>query len=363
MSMTETDSMSSRHLLHGWSLSLLLHLGLVLAAVTLMPKMTIVLEQKPFTWEVALIESPEDSLQEETPAPVPVAPKPEVAKPTHAKPARSVESETVVPRVAPQQSAQVVHPVIEPPKPQPVQPVQEIAQTPTKEPERHGIRKAEVKEPEPVAKQPVKQETVQEPVREVASAIEPAAPTYTQSVPAMPPSEAPTMSHQESVAVASAPPAHAAESAPAHVPSPSVDAAHKASEDVPSPVTAPSPTAAPSDAPAQVAKVAPQSLPPALDAKADHRWVGESLWRRVAELKRYPSSARLNGLEGRVVLKAIIRADGHLAEVSVVKSSGHAVLDAAAMEAVKLACPLHMKHSIGPPQIVVSLPIVYSLAN
>jgi protein TonB len=83
----------------------------------------------------------------------------------------------------------------------------------------------------------------------------------------------------------------------------------------------------------------------------------------VAELKRYPSSARLNGLEGRVILKAVIRADGHLAEVVVVKSSGHAVLDAAAVEAVKMACPLHMKHPIGLPHIVVSLPIVYSLAN
>ena len=40
-----------------------------------------------------------------------------------------------------------------------------------------------------------------------------------------------------------------------------------------------------------------------------------------------------------------------------------AALDMAAMETVKLACPLHMKHAIGKPQIVMSLPIVYSLAN
>jgi len=97
--------------------------------------------------------------------------------------------------------------------------------------------------------------------------------------------------------------------------------------------------------------------------KADHRWLAESLWRRVAELKRYPSSARLNGQEGKVILKAVIRADGHLIEVSVQKSSGHQILDAAAVEAVKLACPLHMKHAINKPEIVVSLPIVYSLAN
>jgi protein TonB len=99
------------------------------------------------------------------------------------------------------------------------------------------------------------------------------------------------------------------------------------------------------------------------EAQADNRWVGESLWRRVGELKRYTNSARMNGQEGKVILKAVIRSDGHLADVSVQKSSGHSVLDAAAIEAVKLACPLHMKYAIGKPQIVVSLPIVYSLAN
>jgi protein TonB len=109
----------------------------------------------------------------------------------------------------------------------------------------------------------------------------------------------------------------------------------------------------------QVAKAAA----PGSDVKLDNRWVGESLWRRVAELKRYPNSARMNGQEGKVILKAIIRSDGQLADVSVQKSSGHSVLDVAAMEAVKLACPLHMKHAIGKPLIVVSLPIVYSLAN
>lgn len=111
--------------------------------------------------------------------------------------------------------------------------------------------------------------------------------------------------------------------------------------------------------PVQAAKAAA----PGSEVNLDNRWVGESLWRRVAELKRYPNSARLNGQEGKVVLKAVIRSDGHLADVSVQKSSGHTALDTAAMEAVKLACPLHMKHAIGKPLIVVSLPIVYSLAN
>ena len=111
--------------------------------------------------------------------------------------------------------------------------------------------------------------------------------------------------------------------------------------------------------PVQMAK----AQAPGPEAKLDNRWLAESLWRRVAELKRYPNSARMNGQEGKVILKAVIRSDGYLADVSVQKSSGYSVLDAAAIEAVKLACPLYMQHAIGKPQIVVSLPIVYSLAN
>lgn len=99
------------------------------------------------------------------------------------------------------------------------------------------------------------------------------------------------------------------------------------------------------------------------ELKMDHRWLADLLWRRVAELKRYPNTARMNGQEGKVIVKAIIRSDGHLADVFVQKSSGYSVLDAAAVEAVRLACPLHMAQAIGKPQIVVSLPIVYSLAN
>jgi len=125
------------------------------------------------------------------------------------------------------------------------------------------------------------------------------------------------------------------------------------------PAESPSQEARADPAPMEVAK-APAS---GSETKIDHRWLAESLWRRVAELKRYPNSARMNGQEGKVILKAVIRSDGQLADVMVQKSSGHSVLDAAAIEAVKLACPLHMKHAIGKPQIVVSLPIVYSLAN
>ncbi len=97
--------------------------------------------------------------------------------------------------------------------------------------------------------------------------------------------------------------------------------------------------------------------------KADYGWLAESLRRRLAEVKRYPSAARLNGWEGKVVLRAVIRADGHLSEVKVHRSSGYEALDNAAMEAIRLACPLHMTNAIGAAEVAVLVPMVYSLGG
>lgn len=109
--------------------------------------------------------------------------------------------------------------------------------------------------------------------------------------------------------------------------------------------------------------VVAKSAMPQPAAKADYRWLAESLYRRIAELKRYPSVARLNGWEGKVVLRAVITADGNLADLRIQTSSGFDALDQAALEAVRQACPLHLQHALGRPQVVVSLPIVYSLSN
>ena len=111
---------------------------------------------------------------------------------------------------------------------------------------------------------------------------------------------------------------------------------------------------------------APQMAPPTRQAstvKVDHGWLAESLRRRLAELKRYPSAARLNGWEGKVVLRAVIRADGHLVEVKVHRSSGYETLDNAAMEAIRLVCPLHMTKAMDATEVAVYVPMVYSLAS
>ena len=97
--------------------------------------------------------------------------------------------------------------------------------------------------------------------------------------------------------------------------------------------------------------------------KVDHGWLAELLRRRLAEIKRYPSTARLNGDEGKVVLRAVIRADGHLSEVKVYRSSGHKELDNAAIESIRLVCPLHMHQPLGTSEVAVYIPIVYSLGS
>jgi periplasmic protein TonB len=63
------------------------------------------------------------------------------------------------------------------------------------------------------------------------------------------------------------------------------------------------------------------------------------------------------------VLRAVIRADGHLSEVKVHRSSGHESLDNAAMETLRLACPLHLQQPISTSELAIYVPIVYSLAS
>jgi protein TonB len=97
--------------------------------------------------------------------------------------------------------------------------------------------------------------------------------------------------------------------------------------------------------------------------RADYGWLAKSLWQRVVELKRYPNRARLNHWEGKVVLRAVIRHDGHLEDLTLQDSSGYEELDEAAMELVREACPLHMAQPLGRAQVVVQVPITYALSR
>jgi periplasmic protein TonB len=107
-----------------------------------------------------------------------------------------------------------------------------------------------------------------------------------------------------------------------------------------------------------VAKAPPTTTP---RSRADYGWLRDLLQRRGAELRHYPAQARLNQWEGRVIVRAVIRADGHIGDLSVKESSGHAVLDEAAMDVIRRISPVPMKYDLGRPELVVNIPISYRL--
>ncbi|HQX23330.1 MAG TPA: TonB family protein [Nitrospira sp.] len=358
----------------GWGASLLLHACLALAAFGLMPKMAMMAEKEPFKWDVALVEAPREVVRQEEPAPVPqvqppvptpVKPRPEPVRAVPPPPQpvqRQVET-----RVVPQAIQREVQPVVETVRPQEqIQPTREVVQVQAK-----PIEPQEIQKTEPLMQAAMPAEVVRETAAAVEQTIVEAAPATAQTYQAQAVISEPTVmeTRPEPVVTASAPVVHAApaaEPAPAS-PAPAVEAVASVSEPVPAPpapvaaVPAPVAAAQPDPATLQEHQVVARVATPRPATKADYGWLAESLHRRIIELRHYPSTARLNGWEGKVVLKVSIRQDGQLKDVEVVKSSGHESLDQAAMEAVRRACPLHMKHELTAPMVVLHLPVSYSL--
>lgn len=370
----------------GWGASLVFHACLALVAFGLMPKMAVLVEKEPFKWDVALVEPPREVARQEAPAPAP-APQVQPPAPTPVKPrsqpVRAVEpppqpvQRQVETRVLPQAIQREVQPVVETVRPQEqMQPKQEIAQVQAKPVEPQEIQKTE----------PVLQATAPAEVqREVAPVVEQqvveAAPVTAQTYQAQPVASAPAVVETvpEPVMTASAPVVHTAPAVEAvsapPVPADPAPAAEPVAAAVGEPVAAPPapveavvvPTAPvatvtePDPSTLREHQVVAQAAVARPAAKSDYGWLAESLHRRIIELRHYPSTARLNGWEGKVVLKVSIRNDGQLKSVEVVKSSGHESLDQAAMEAVRRACPLHMKHELTAPMVVLHLPVSYSL--
>lgn len=65
-------------------------------------------------------------------------------------------------------------------------------------------------------------------------------------------------------------------------------------------------------------------------------------WKRRVErvgTVNYPSAAQRQGLSGSPVVEVVLLADGRLREASIRRSSGHAEIDAAALDILKLASP------------------------
>jgi protein TonB len=77
----------------------------------------------------------------------------------------------------------------------------------------------------------------------------------------------------------------------------------------------------------------------------------------------YPLAARRHGLEGRVLLTAHVRADGRCAEVRLRASSGHELLDHAALETVRRWRFLPARRGDTAIDSWVEIPISFRLAG
>ena len=360
----------------GWGASLVFHACLALVAFGLLPKMTVTVEHEPFTWDVAMVEAPREVVRQQEPAPTPQVqpPAPTPVKP-RPQPVRAVEpppqpvQRQVETRVLPQAVQREVQPVVETVRPQEqVQPKQEMVQMQAK-----AIEPQEVVKTEPVVQAAAPAEVQREVAPVVEQQVTEAAPVTAQTYQAQQTVSAPAVVEavSEPVVMASAPVEHHAPAVEAAAAPPAPPVAAAVSEPVsapPAPVEAvvvpTAPVAAvtePDPSTLREHQVVAQAAVSRPAAKADYGWLADSLHRRIIELRHYPSTARLNGWEGKVVLKVSIRNDGQLKDVEVVKSSGHESLDQAAMEAVRRACPLHMKHELTAPMVVLHLPVSYSL--
>jgi protein TonB len=85
---------------------------------------------------------------------------------------------------------------------------------------------------------------------------------------------------------------------------------------------------------------------------------------RYREITRppYPEAARRQGLEGTVVLLIKVLTDGHTGEIKVKRSSGHAALDEAAVEAARRWAFHPATQGRAPVEAWVEVPVTFELA-
>jgi protein TonB len=77
----------------------------------------------------------------------------------------------------------------------------------------------------------------------------------------------------------------------------------------------------------------------------------------------YPIAARKQGLEGKVVLRVTVSPDGRTTSVTVVQSSGHAILDRAARDGVSRWRFNPARRATGTIASVIDVPIEFKLNN
>jgi len=361
--------------LQAWVYSLVLHTAMIGLMMALGTRMTLAPQDDPFRWNVAMVEpvSPNESPVQADPVP-PVEPPSKSTQQTASRP--PMVSQTSKPVPVERRVETTVQPVMqriettsqEPPierkaqaveAAQPMEPIPEsrpsAMETPPIVAAHAETAPAVIERPAPVAEaSPMPMERVIEPAqtppREVAQRAEvnrQSSPTVEQAEPVV--TERPMSQPIERITnpvvqqtIEPAPVIHNSETAAS---SRSVESGTIDNQTVQAERTV-------------VAKASPTTTP---TPRADYGWVRDALRRRIVEMQHYPSQARLNHLEGKVILRAVIKSDGQLGDLMVKESSGHRILDEAAMEVIRRICPVPLKQALGKPEIVVMIPIDYRL--
>jgi len=329
----------------GWLVSIGLHGSLVLGALVLLQQMQLALLEEPFEWNVAMVQpvdsrTPQAAANESPPIPPsPAHPPVPAQRPPTAAPAQPLPS-PAVPAQAPPVQSHIIPPRAEPAPPPPIQAVAPSKPEPT---------------PEPIREEPRPQSPASVKSHEAPPTTAPAdIPTPARSVP---PPEPLSASASASTATGS----------PESVPVPPEPV--RAQGEVPQqPMPTPSRTADAStaiDPPATptVTEVAALT-PPAqsITAKPDDGWLSALMGKWIADLeKHYPATLRLEGVQGKVVLVAMLHENGILTDVKIAKSSGNTVLDQAAIADVEQGPPIKLSRPLGRPQRPIKFSISYDL--
>lgn len=216
---------------------------------------------------------------------------------------------------------------------------------------------------------PLNPEPTPEPIREEPRPQPPAAVKSHEAAPATALANIPTPARSV------APPEPLSASAPASTvtsspePAPVPPEPVRAQGEVPQqPLSTPSRTADGStaiDPPAatvatEVAALAPPSQ--SGTAKPDDGWLSLLMGKWIADLeKHYPATLRLEGVQGKVVLVAMLHENGTLTDVKIAKSSGNTVLDQAAIADVEQGPPIKLSRPLGRPQRPIKFSISYDL--
>jgi protein TonB len=103
------------------------------------------------------------------------------------------------------------------------------------------------------------------------------------------------------------------------------------------------------------------NVPTGPQGKVDYSWLAQDLMSRIEQTIRYPTEARLNQWQGKVVVKVIVRADGEIESLKIVQTSGHPVLDEEALALLRRISPLKLNQPLGKDRIPVQVPIRYFL--